>query len=1297
MSAESAKPTSGSRQIRVFISSTFRDMMQERDLLVKRVFPELRRKCAQRFVTFTEVDLRWGITEQQAHDGQVLPLCLAEIERSRPYFLGLLGERYGWIPDSIRPEIIEREPWLNEHVAGRTSVTELEILHGVLNDPQMVGQAYFYFRDPAYLDHLPMGADRADFEPEDAASQARLAALKERIRAARDDNFCQCHENYADPDTVCQWVLDDLTALIDRLYPESEMPDRVTQDRLAHLAYASQKLFACIDRPNHLAALNEFAAAGEHGGQGLVVTGESGGGKTALLAAWASGWATRHADEFLFQHYFGAAPESASPVGFLQRLLSELKLRFDFTDDIPSDPEKLREALPLWLAQTIGRGQIVLVLDGLNQVQGDEPDRRLRFLPRHFPPHVTVLASALPGPALDALRERGWTEHELPLADQTEVDAMVAEYLRIHGRLVDVEGHPLDTELRRQLVAAPGSRNPLFLRTVLEELRQFGSFEELPERVAHYLEAEDPRELFVRVLRRWQVDFDGHDASAKSTVDLVRLALSRLWAARQGLTEPEWLDLLGEQDEPLPRAFWSPLFFALEPHLVQRQAGLFAFGHDFLRQAVEAEYLASTESQRAAHLAIADYFEKHAHQREMTPRKAAEWPYQLHAVASFANSDEALWDRLEACLTDMPLFDALSDEKTKWELTGYWHPLRHRGRDMGEGYITASEQWIASAGSAHGDLLNSLGQFLLDNGQYPAAETLLRRALVICQSVYGSSHPNSRKCLANLASVLHQNGDLEGAELLFRRMRAGVEAQVRPTRSTELIRLNNFARLLMDRGKLAEAEPLLKQVVELSGQSQGPQHIDTIAYIGNLAGLLVIKGDHANAARLLRQVLQVQEHVLGPEHPHTLTTLGRRADLLQRNGDHIGAESLLRQVVDASTRVLGPEHPSTLAHQIKLAESLFKKGDSAAAESLLRQLHRVCEQVLGPEHPHTASSQYKLAGVLMYRNGEYEEAETLLRGAVKTREKVLGRDHPNTIDAMIALAALLHATRNYVAARSLYEQTIASRERTLGPENPETLESLCLLADLMQQMGADDTAESLYRKILEARVRALGSEHITTLATMNSLGELLRTKGNYSEAELLHRRTLKARKSMYGAEHIDTLTSANNLAAVLYAKRDLTEAESLYRHVLDSRERILGKNHPDTLTCTNNLAALLNSSGRNEEAEAFYRSAFKAYESTGQLDHPSVLPIMNNLASLLLGKGDYVEAETFYRNTCVRLLKASAASRSFHPHLHMCVNNYAFCLHKLGHSHSDITTTVEAMARSFGISLSGGGGRPGGS
>ena len=47
-----------SRTIRLFISSTFRDFGAERDLLVRKVFPELRRKCRERFVDLLEVDLR---------------------------------------------------------------------------------------------------------------------------------------------------------------------------------------------------------------------------------------------------------------------------------------------------------------------------------------------------------------------------------------------------------------------------------------------------------------------------------------------------------------------------------------------------------------------------------------------------------------------------------------------------------------------------------------------------------------------------------------------------------------------------------------------------------------------------------------------------------------------------------------------------------------------------------------------------------------------------------------------------------------------------------------------------------------------------------------------------------------------------------------------------------------------------------------------------------------------------------------------------------------------------------------
>jgi hypothetical protein len=83
---------------RLFISSTFSDFAAEREALQQRVFPELEKFFAERGARFQPVDLRWGIRVEEAERGEVLPICLAESDRSRPYFIGMLGESYGWIP-----------------------------------------------------------------------------------------------------------------------------------------------------------------------------------------------------------------------------------------------------------------------------------------------------------------------------------------------------------------------------------------------------------------------------------------------------------------------------------------------------------------------------------------------------------------------------------------------------------------------------------------------------------------------------------------------------------------------------------------------------------------------------------------------------------------------------------------------------------------------------------------------------------------------------------------------------------------------------------------------------------------------------------------------------------------------------------------------------------------------------------------------------------------------------------------------------------------------------------------------
>lgn len=56
------------------------------------MLPELTRRARERGVELVEVDLRWGVPQEQTEDGHDLEICLQEIERCRPFFIGMLRD-----------------------------------------------------------------------------------------------------------------------------------------------------------------------------------------------------------------------------------------------------------------------------------------------------------------------------------------------------------------------------------------------------------------------------------------------------------------------------------------------------------------------------------------------------------------------------------------------------------------------------------------------------------------------------------------------------------------------------------------------------------------------------------------------------------------------------------------------------------------------------------------------------------------------------------------------------------------------------------------------------------------------------------------------------------------------------------------------------------------------------------------------------------------------------------------------------------------------------------------------------
>ncbi len=319
---------SDNRRIRIFISSVFKDMMEERDTLMTHAWPELRRFCRERQVELVEVDLRWGISEEQSTRKETLKLCLDEIHACRPFFISLLGERYGWIPgeDAFTGDLKEEQPWL---IGLRDkSLTELEILHGVLNAPEMAGRSFFYFRDPAYAH-----ARGPDFLSESVDDAEKQATLKETIRAVSVARSIPLRENYPSPAALVSLVLEDLKLAIDNEFPVASIPDPINWEGWDHEAFAETRRHTYIGRPDYFEALDRHVLSD---GNPLVLLGELGSGKSALLANWVAYWRDHHPGDFIFQHYIGSTSDSTDHWRLMRRIVVEIERWTNDPEGLPT-------------------------------------------------------------------------------------------------------------------------------------------------------------------------------------------------------------------------------------------------------------------------------------------------------------------------------------------------------------------------------------------------------------------------------------------------------------------------------------------------------------------------------------------------------------------------------------------------------------------------------------------------------------------------------------------------------------------------------------------------------------------------------------------------------------------------------------------------------------------------------------------------------------------------------------------------------------------------------------------------
>ncbi len=553
-------------ELRVFISSTFKDLHEEREHLVRTIFPEIRMRCRERGIIFTEVDLRWGLTDENYILGQIIRTCLEEIDRCRPYFIGITGDRYGFIPELTDihkdPELLARYPWIEDAVMEEASIIDMEFRYGALDAPESVPAGRFFFRE-------------RDISEGETTEGARLENLKDRVRSGGHRVA-----EFDDPETLGRLIHGELLEIIRRDFSHTAFPTPLERERARHEAFALSRRVAYIPNATYLKRLNEHARGNS---APLVVCGGPGSGKSALIAFWAEQFRKRNPGAHIVEHYVGIGSGATDHHAVMEHLMMEIGERFSDAISSRKDPGTISHEFAD-IIDRIGNRQILLVVDGVDKLSGDGPDPE--WIPDRLPSGVGLIVTTASGVAAARLRSRGWERLDLGPLSEEEREAIVVRFLSEYRKALRVD-------LVRRISADPRCGQPLFLRTMLEELRLFGRHEELDREVERFLAVTGPEDLFQKVLERFENDFSPE--TIRDTMSLIRMSDG-------GLSEIDLVEITG-----ISRMRISALVTALDYHLLPN-GDLLTFFHDFLRRAVEERYLADGESRRSIEMRLIEYF-----------------------------------------------------------------------------------------------------------------------------------------------------------------------------------------------------------------------------------------------------------------------------------------------------------------------------------------------------------------------------------------------------------------------------------------------------------------------------------------------------------------------------------------------------------------------------------------------------------------------------------------------------------------------------------------------------------------
>eukprot|EP00741_Cyanophora_paradoxa_P015382 tig00020876_g14848.t1 len=946
-------------------------------------------------------------------------------------------------------------------------------------------------------------------------------------------------------------------------------------------------------------ALSAYAAAS--GPEILIVRGEEGCGKSALLANWAKEWAALHPDDVMIL-YFGFESQGSAPLASIARRLSGDVIRAQWPGteglNLRGSEAEVAARLSAFLAAgaSSSAARVVLALDGLDALREDSATavRDLAWLPPAAGPRLRILVSSGPrGPVLDAAMARPHTAREVAPLSEARRRAAAEAALRERGR-------PLPDACLERVARAEACRRPLFLAVLLDELSRAPAEAHLEAEVDALLGCGGaPRDLFRAVLRR---------LAARHGASLVREAASAVACARRGMAEDELKALVGVDNigGPEPEE-WDRFWGEFRP-LLASGGGLFAFAH---RSAGEA-----------AELDLGAFFAR----RPASQRRAEEAPWAL--ARGGPGSAERLADVL--CRPDVLRHLDEAEAARLWLASG--RPAEAAGRLAAALHKGSDEADPADLRRA-GVLLDAMGR---------AGEGIpfLQEALRLQTKLRGPEHADAAAAALSLANLRMATGDFAGARPLYEESLRVRRKTLEPGHPEVGLALENLATLLKAQGDFKAARPLLEEAQQLYKKALGPEHSNVARAMQKMANLHEAQGDYAAARPLYEEALRLQRKAGGAELPEVASAMQDLALLLYATGDAAAARPMLEEALRVQKKAHGAEHPQVAKTMQNLASMRIGAGDYAAAQPLLEEALRLLKKSMGPEHPDVTGTMQNLA-LALKAQGKLAAARPLYEEALRVQKKTLGPEHPQQATTLQNLALLLQDQGDAAGARTMLEESLRLRKKALGADHLDVANTTQRLAQLLHAQGKLSSARPLYEEALRVFKKALGPEHPDVGRMMQNLAGLLYAQKDYAAARPVLEEALRLLKKALGPAHADVATTLEALAALLLEQRDVPAARAAYQEMLGLKRAALGAEHAAVAAYTLNLANLTHAQGDTAAARPLLEEALRLLRRAHGAEHPNVLAAMQNLSVVMRAQGEADAARALMEE--VTRLRAKAA------------------------------------------------------